>query len=55
MKCLKKPALLKIGNVLGKAIKMDMVSAEAVQGKYARVCIELNLNKLLVPNIVVMG
>ena len=41
--------LMKLGNILGKAMKIDQQTANAVREKYLRVCIEPNLGKPLVP------
>lgn len=48
-------SLLKIGNAVGKAIKVDSNTVGTTKGRYARVCVDLNLNEPLVPNILVWG
>lgn len=48
-------SLLRIGNAVGKAIRVDSHSVDASKGRYARVCVELNLTAPLVPNVLVWG
>mgnify|MGYP001567182811 CR=1 FL=1 len=42
---------MRIGNLLGKAIKVDEVTLKAARGKYARICVEIDLTKPLIPFI----
>ncbi|KAI9123555.1 hypothetical protein K1719_004855 [Acacia pycnantha] len=44
-----KKFLLNLGNVIGKAIKLDIHTAQHARGKFARMCIKLDLTKPLVP------
>ncbi|KAI9087491.1 hypothetical protein K1719_030631 [Acacia pycnantha] len=44
-----KKFLLNLGNVIGKAIKLDIHTAQRARGKFARMCVELDLTKPLVP------
>lgn len=48
-------SLLQVGNAVGKAIKVDPFTTEMIKGRYARVCVELNLDGILPPNILVYG
>lgn len=48
-------SLLAIGNAIGKAVKVDSDTVDVTKGKYARVCVEINLNQPLVPNVLVWG
>lgn len=48
-------SLLGIGNAVGKVVKVDTITAEMIKARYARVCIELNLNGSLLPNVLVWG
>lgn len=48
-------SLLSIGNAVGRAIKVDKNIVNAGKGKYSRVCVELNLNTPLSPNVMVWG
>ena len=41
--------LLRIGNALGKAIKVDHQTISATRGKYVRLCVEVDLKQALVP------
>ncbi|OMP00911.1 reverse transcriptase [Corchorus capsularis] len=45
--------LLALGNTIGRAIKVDKTTHFAFRGKFARVCVEIDLNKKLVPNVMV--
>ena len=37
--------LMTIGNTIGKAIKVDSNTRSATRGRFARVCVEIDLNK----------
>lgn len=43
----KEETLLRIGNLLGRALKVDHTSMRVERGKYARICVEINLKKPL--------
>lgn len=45
--------LTRLGNVLGRTIKVDTTSKDAIRGKFARVCVEMNLNWPLVSTVTV--
>ncbi|XP_021822949.1 uncharacterized protein LOC110764321 [Prunus avium] len=45
----------KIGNLVGQTVKVDAHTMSQARGKFARVCVELNLAKPLTPFIVVEG
>lgn len=44
-----------MGNKLGKATKMDRTTASVLQGRFARVCVEVDLNEPLIPCTGLMG
>ncbi|KAI5655660.1 hypothetical protein M9H77_32847 [Catharanthus roseus] len=48
-------ALTRIGNMLGKTVKIDAMTMAATKGCSAGVCIELDLTKLLVSMVSLMG
>lgn len=48
-------SLLRIGNAVGQAVKVDSHTVDVTKGKYARVCVELNLQQPLVPTVLVWG
>ncbi|KAI9073643.1 hypothetical protein K1719_044386 [Acacia pycnantha] len=50
-----KKFLLNLGNSIGKAIRLDVHTAQRTRGRFARVCVELDLNKSLVPEFNVEG
>ncbi|KAI9100928.1 hypothetical protein K1719_024052 [Acacia pycnantha] len=50
-----KKFLLNLGNVIGKAIKLDVHTAQRARGRFARMCVELDLTKPLVPQFDVEG
>ncbi|RYR46194.1 hypothetical protein Ahy_A07g031954 [Arachis hypogaea] len=37
-----------IGNIVGRTLKVDYTTVEVSRGKFARLCVEVNLQKLLV-------
>ncbi|KAI9073371.1 hypothetical protein K1719_044650 [Acacia pycnantha] len=50
-----KKFLLNLGNSIGKAIRLDILTAQRSRGKFARLCVELDLTKPLVPEFYVEG
>ncbi|KAI9082383.1 hypothetical protein K1719_035806 [Acacia pycnantha] len=44
-----------MGNSIGKAIRLDVHTAKRAKGRFARMCVELDLNKPLVPEFNVEG
>ncbi|KAJ9152791.1 hypothetical protein P3X46_026312 [Hevea brasiliensis] len=42
-----KSFLLKVGNKIGRTVPVDDTTLQATQGKYARVCVEVDLSKSL--------
>ncbi|KAI9126966.1 hypothetical protein K1719_001525 [Acacia pycnantha] len=50
-----KKFLLNLGNSIGKAIRLDIHTAQRSRGKFARLCVELDLTKPLVPEFYVEG
>ena len=43
--------LVKVGNIVGKVVKVDSQTLEVTRGKYARICVEVDLKKPLIPFI----
>ncbi|XP_017972900.1 PREDICTED: uncharacterized protein LOC18612588 [Theobroma cacao] len=50
-----KEMMSKIGNLLGKTLKIDRTTSYAISGKFVRMCVELDLTKPLVPKIYIGG
>ncbi|KAI9105122.1 hypothetical protein K1719_022838 [Acacia pycnantha] len=50
-----KKFLLNLGNVIGRAINLDIHTAQRSRGKFVRMCVELDLTKPLVPVFEVEG
>ncbi|KAI9082949.1 hypothetical protein K1719_035092 [Acacia pycnantha] len=50
-----KKFLLNLGNSIGKAIRLDIHTAQRARGKFVRMCVELDLTKPLVPEFNVEG
>ncbi|KAI9109407.1 hypothetical protein K1719_019461 [Acacia pycnantha] len=50
-----KKFLLNLGNTVGKAIRLDIHTAHRSRGKFARMCVELDLTKSLIPTFSVEG
>ncbi|KAI9105088.1 hypothetical protein K1719_022804 [Acacia pycnantha] len=50
-----KKFLLNLGNVIGKAIRLDIHTAQRARGKFTRMCVELDLTKPLIPEFNVEG
>lgn len=48
-------SLTRLGNTIGKIIRIDIVTEEVARGKYARICVELDLKKPLQSKMIVMG
>ncbi|CAN1175306.1 hypothetical protein LINPERHAP2_LOCUS31882 [Linum perenne] len=40
-------AVTRIGNYIGKTVRLDLATAEGARGRYARVCVEVDLSKPL--------
>lgn len=49
-----KEILLRMGNQIGKETKVDEATASISHRRFARVCVEVDLDKLLVPCVRVM-
>ncbi|OMO72173.1 Endonuclease/exonuclease/phosphatase [Corchorus capsularis] len=47
--------LMKMGSHLGRVIKIDTVTWEGSRGRFAKVCVELDLTKPLLPFVIVEG
>ncbi|KAI9127053.1 hypothetical protein K1719_001612 [Acacia pycnantha] len=50
-----KKFLLNLGNAIGKAIKLDIHTAQRARGKFARMCVELDFTKALILEFNVEG
>ncbi|KAI9118163.1 hypothetical protein K1719_010495 [Acacia pycnantha] len=50
-----KKFLMNLGNSIGRAIRLDIHTAQRARGKFARMCVELDLTKPLVPEFNVEG
>ncbi|KAI9083401.1 hypothetical protein K1719_034615 [Acacia pycnantha] len=50
-----KKFLLNLGNAIGKAIRLDIHTAQRARGKFARMCVELDLTRPLIPEFNVDG
>lgn len=50
-----KELLMEIGSVVGRPVKVDDYTISGTRGKYARVCVELDLSRTLVPQIKLHG
>lgn len=44
-----------VGNTVGKAIKVDLTTQDASRAKFARVCVEVNLARPLLPSVTIYG
>lgn len=47
--------LMRIGNKLGKAVKIDVHSMKVSRAKYARVCVEVDLRQALLSAVIIDG
>lgn len=45
--------LADMGDLVGRTVKVDPISVEAYRGRYACMCVEVDLNKPLLPSIIV--
>lgn len=45
----------KIGHLLGSVVKVDKLTLSQIRGQFARLCIEVDLNKPLIPFVAVEG
>ncbi|XP_015958583.1 uncharacterized protein LOC107482567 [Arachis duranensis] len=50
-----KAVLEKIGNIVGRTLKVDTNTADVARGKFARVCVEVDLTKPLVSQFQING
>lgn len=55
LKMSEEKTLMWMGNSVGKAIKVDICTNDVVRGKYAKVYMEVDLDKALKPNVMVYG
>ncbi|KAI9125997.1 hypothetical protein K1719_003415 [Acacia pycnantha] len=49
------PKNAKLRNAIGKAIRLDVHTTQRARGKFSRMCVELDLTKLLIPEFNVEG
>jgi len=47
--------LWRLGSTLGEMLKIDQVTTIQSKGKFARICIELDLDKSLQPKVIARG
>jgi hypothetical protein len=47
--------LWRIGSTLGTMLKIDRLTSIHSRGQYARICVEIDLDKILAPHIVIRG
>jgi hypothetical protein len=47
--------LWRIGSALGNMLKIDQITSIHSRGKYARICVEIDLDKPLAPHIIIRG
>lgn len=52
---LEDPSLLNVGDGVGKVVRVDPNIVDMIRGRYARICVELNLDKSLMQTVVVWG
>lgn len=55
LELLNEEVLYAMGNTLGRTVKVDATTLAAARGKYARVCVEIDLGKPLIPHIGIFG
>lgn len=55
MEMLEDPSLLTVGDGVGKVVRVDPNIVDMIRGRYARICVELNLDKSLMQTVVVWG
>lgn len=48
-------SLADMGEIVGRTVKVDPISVEAYTDRYARVCVEIDLGKPLLPSITFLG
>lgn len=51
----KEDALMWLGNTIEKAIRVDLTSGDLARRKFARVCMKVDISKLLIPCILALG
>lgn len=51
----KESTLLSMGNTIGKVVKVDMTTTDVARGRFARVCVEIDLDRPLLPSLMIMG
>lgn len=44
-----------MGDTIGRTVKVDMTTTDVTRGCFARVCIELDLRKSLIPTVMIIG
>lgn len=51
----KEHILMRMGNKLGRAVRVDTTSVDVIRGNYARICVEVGLQKPLKPTVMILG
>lgn len=51
----KEKILMRMGNKIGRAVKVDITLVAVVRGNFARICVEVDLSKPLKPNMMILG
>ncbi|CAN1154598.1 hypothetical protein LINPERHAP2_LOCUS20104 [Linum perenne] len=46
-------AVSRIGNFIGRTVRLDLATAEGARARYARVCVEVDLSKLLLGKYII--
>lgn len=47
--------LMDMGNALGRAVKIDSTTMAASRGRFAKMCVEIDLSKPLIPSLTILG
>lgn len=55
MELFREDLLLRMGNLIGKVVWVDQTTLATARGRFARVCAEVELHKLLVQMIKVLS
>lgn len=53
--CFKVDILTELGNLIGKTVKIDMFTKENIRARYARVCVEIQLERALDSTVILNG
>lgn len=47
--------LMRMRNTIGKAVRVDTTSTDVIRGNFARICVEVDLSKPLIPTVMIWG